>query len=75
MFDLSFFLGENFSGNDGFQNKFFYHPTFNIFQLKEVRGADYVIGWKSKGVYNSKLTSLHTSFLNNIKLSVYKIGM
>ena len=30
---------------------------------------------KEKGVYNSKLTSLHTAFLQNIKLSRCKIGI
>ena len=35
----------------------------------------YVTGWKSKGVYNSKLTPLYTVFLHNIKLSGNKIGI
>ena len=29
----------------------------------------------AKGVYNSKLKSLYTAFLNSIKLSEYRIGI
>ena len=36
---------------------------------------DYVLSWKSKGVYNSKLKALYTAFLHSIKLSGYKMGM
>ena len=42
--------------------------------MKKDKGTDYVLSWKSKGVYNSKLKSLHTAFLERIKLSGYKNG-
>ena len=41
--------------------------------LKEDKGIDYVIGWKSKEVYFSKLTPLYTAFLHRIELSGYRI--
>ena len=76
MFGFSYFLGKDFFGDDGFQNMFVYQPIFNILKLKEDKDAEYVISWKSKGVYNSKIiSSLYTSFLHNIKNSVYKMGM
>ena len=46
---------------------FVYQPLFNMLELKKDKGTEYVIGWKSKGVYNSKLTSWHGAFLPNMK--------
>ena len=36
MFDLSYSLGKNLFGDDGFQNLFFYQPIFDSLELKEV---------------------------------------
>ena len=58
-----------------FQNVFVYQPTFNTSQLKEGKGTEYVTGWKSKGLYVSKITPLCTVFLRNIKRFGYKIGI
>ena len=44
-----------------------------MFELKEDKDIEYVVGWKSKWVSASKLTSLYTVLLNNIKLFGYKI--
>ena len=44
-------------------------------ELKKDKGTDYVINWKSKGVFSSKLKPLYTAFLHSIKLSEYRIGM
>ena len=52
---------------------FVYQPPFNTLELKEDKGTDYVIGWKSKGVYSSKLILLYTDFLHKIKVFGYKI--
>ena len=68
-FDLSYFLGKTLFGDDGFRNMFVYQPTLNTLGLKENNATNYVIGWKSKGAYNSKFTPLHTAFLQNIKFS------
>ena len=32
-----------------------YQPTLNTLELKNDKGTDYVVSWKSNGVYNSKL--------------------
>ena len=47
-----------FISDDGFQNIFFYQPSFNVLELKIDKGAEYIIGWKPKGVYNYKLINL-----------------
>ena len=47
-----------------------YQPT-----LDTDKGNDYVLSWKSKGVFNSKLKPLYTAFLNSIKLSEYRTGI
>ena len=70
---LSYFLGNIFFGDDGFQNMFVYQLTFSTLELTDDKGNDYVIGWKSKGVYSSKLTPLYTAFLHNMKRSGYRI--
>ena len=38
-----------------------------MLDIKIDKGTEYVIGLKSKGVYNSKLTAFHGAFLPNIK--------
>ena len=67
-FDLSIFLIKFFFSDDGFQNMFVYQPTFNMLELREDKGTVYVIGWKSKGVYISKLILFHATFLLNINV-------
>ena len=63
--DYNFFLGRiYFTSNGGSQNTFIYSPTL-----------DYVLSWKSKGVFNSKLKPSCTGFLHSIKLSGYKMGI
>ena len=64
-----------FTSNDGSQNTFVYQPTLDTLELKKDKGTDYVLSWKSNGVYNSKLKPLYTAFLHSIKLSGYKMGI
>ena len=74
----NFFLeGIYFTSNDGCQNTFVYPPTLDALELKKNKnkGIDYVLSWRSKGVFNSKLKPLYTAFLNSIKLSEYITGI
>ena len=65
--DYSFILGRiYFTSNDGFQNMFVYQPIFNTLKYKNM-STEYIISWKLKGVYNSKLKGLNCNFLHNIK--------
>ena len=41
--------------------------TLNVLEIKIDKGTEYVIGWKLKGLYNSKLIALHGAFLSNVK--------
>ena len=66
------FSWENFFGDDGSQNVFVYQPTLNMLELKKDKGNDYVLSCKSKGVYNSQLKPLYTTFLHSIKFSGIK---
>ena len=43
-FDLSYFLGKNVFGDEGFQNMFVYQPVFSTLELKEEKGTEFVIG-------------------------------
>ena len=65
-FDWSYFNRKNILGVDGFQNMFVCQPIFNMLELKKEKGTDYVIGWKPKGSYESKLLLSHGLFLFNI---------
>ena len=69
--DYNFFFGRiYFTSNDGSQNMFVYQPTCNtLVELKKTKVFDYVLSWKSNGVYNSKLKPLFSAFLHNLKLS------
>ena len=40
---------------------------------KKSKGTDYVLSWKSKTVYSTKLKPLNTAFLHKIKLSGYRV--
>ena len=74
--DYNFFLGRiYFTSNDGSQNTFVFQPTLDTLEMKKDKGIDYVLSWKSNGVYNSKLKPLYTAFLHSIKLSGYKMGI
>ena len=54
--DYNFFLGRVYlTSNDGSQNMFVHQPTFNVLKLKIDKVTEYIFGWKSKGVHNSKL--------------------
>ena len=68
--DYYFFSGRiYFTSNDGSQNIFVYQPILDTLELKREKGTDYVLSWKSKGLFNSKLKPLYNAFLQSIKLS------
>ena len=64
-----------FTSNDGYQNMFACQPTFNVLELKNDKPTEYIISWKSKRLYKSKLIALHGAFLPNIKYFKNKIGI
>ena len=61
------------TSNAGSQDTFVYQPTLDT--LESTEGTDYIISWKSKGVFNSKLKPLFTVFFNSIKLSECSLGI
>ena len=42
-------------------------------RIKKDKGINYVISWKSKGVYTSTLKPLYRAFLHSIKFSGYRM--
>ena len=62
----------DFTNNDGSQNIFVYQPTRDTLELKKDKSTDYILSWKSKGVFISKRKSLCNAFLDSIKLSGYR---
>ena len=54
---------------------FVYQPTLDSLELKKDKGTDYVLSWRTKGVFDSKLKRLYTAFLHSIKLSEHRIGI
>ena len=52
-----------------------YQPTLDTLELRKDKGTDYVLSWKSKGVYTSKFKPLYTAFLHSIKLFRYRKGI
>ena len=57
------------------QGAFACQPTLNAPKLKKVKGIDYVLSWKSNGLFNSELEPLYTAFVHSIKHSRYRIGI
>ena len=53
------------------------HLTLDTLELKKAKvlDTDYVLSWKSKGVFNSKLKPLYASFLHSIKPFGYRMGV
>ena len=68
----AYFHSKNFFGSN---NKFVYQPTFNTLELKKEKGTDYVIGWKSKALIESRLLPVYGPFLPNISYFGYRIGI
>ena len=62
-----------FTSNDGSQNTFVQQPTLDTLELEKDNSIDYVLSWKSSGIYNSKLKQLYTAFLHLIKLFGYRM--
>ena len=56
-----------FISDDRFQKIFVYQATFNTIKYKNMR-TEYVISWKSEGVYNSKLIPLNSDFLPKMNI-------
>ena len=54
---------------------FVYQPKLDKLELKKYKGTDYVLDWKSKGVYHSKPKPLHNAFWNSIKPSGYRMKL
>ena len=54
---------------------FVYQPTFNVLELNIGKGTKYIIGWRSKGLYNSKPMALYSSFLPNVEYFENKVGI
>ena len=54
---------------------FVYQPTFNKLHIKKDKGTDYILSWRSKGLYSSVLSPQHTAFLHSIKISENKMGI
>ena len=51
---------------------FVYKPVYDTLALKKDKGSwlfFYVLSWKSKEVYTSKLKQLYSGFLQSIKFS------
>ena len=45
---------------------FVYQPTLDMLELQKEKGNDYVLSWKSKGLYPFELKPLYTAFLHSI---------
>ena len=64
-----------FTGNDGLQNIFDCQPTFSTLQSQKNKGTDYILSWKSRGLYSFTLFPHCTHFLHSIKFFGDKIGI
>ena len=54
---------------------FVYQPTLDTLELKKDKGIDYVLSWKSKWIFTSKLKPIYDAFLHSIAFSGYKVGI
>ena len=54
---------------------FVYQPTFSTLAFKEDKGSEYVIAWKSKGLFKTEFYLLHNAFLPKVKCFEHKTGI
>ena len=54
---------------------FVYQPTFSTLDLKEHKGTEYIIAWKSKKLFKFRLDQLYNAFMPYIKRFGYRIGI
>ena len=66
---------KNVFGENGFQIMFVYQTKLETLELKKKKDTDYILIWKSKGLFTSKLNPLHTPFLHSIKLFAQRMGI
>ena len=64
-----------FASDDGSQNMAIFQQTLDMLGLKKDQLIDYILGWKSKGVYISELKPLYAAFSYSIKLARYRMGI
>ena len=55
-----------FTGNASLQNMFVYQPTLSMLQLQKYKVVNFVISWKSKGIYSSNLSLQCSHFLQSV---------
>ena len=68
----SYFLGRlYFTSNDGSQMMLIYQTTFTTINTR----TEYIISWRSKGLYTTKLTPINTDILPNIVYFNRKIAL
>ena len=73
-FDLNYFLEKNCFLWLWFP-KHIYQPIFSRLDLKEDKGTEYTIAWKSKVLFKSRLEPLYKVSVPNIKRFGCKIGI
>ena len=54
---------------------FVYQPILDTLELTKDKDTDYVLSWKWKGTYNSKLEPLYTAFLHSGQFFGYNMGI
>ena len=54
---------------------FVYQPALNTLKLKEGKGTNYILSWKSKVMFTSKLKLSYTAFLHYKKPFGCRMGI
>ena len=58
---MSYFIGKNYSEEDGTQNYLVFQPIFRYFKINTINTANYVLSWKSKGLSDETIKPPTTS--------------
>ena len=58
---MSYFIGKNYSEEDGTQNYLVFQPIFRYFKINTINTANYVLSWKSKGLSDETIKPPSTS--------------
>ena len=59
--DFSYYHGKNYFDEDGALNYYVFQPLFKYLEVAHVGNNTYILSWKSRGLYNTKIKAIVTT--------------
>ena len=70
--DFRYYHGKNYFDKDGALNYYVFQPLFKYLEVAHVGNITYILSWKSRGLYNTKIKStVTTNYQLNPSMNIY----